>query len=164
MMFNVSFSVLLVIFAVATTAVSLPPGKGRSIVQHHCSGCHALRVVTGKRASKQQWSALVDQMITRGAEVEDEDIDTVVEYLAKNFGPAKDPPGGEKGPSRSRPVNVNTATASELAAALGLTTRESSSIVVYREQNGAFRHWSDLAKVPGIEIRKIETHKDRIEF
>src|SRR5690349_8240270 len=79
--------------ATATTPEALPPGKGKEIVQQQCISCHAVKVVTGKRATKDQWATLVDQMITRGAQVEDEDIDDLVDYLAKNFGPSAPAPG-----------------------------------------------------------------------
>ena len=86
--------VLYLAFFAATP--TLPAGKGRTIVQRSCKGCHALKVVTAKRATKEQWKVLVDQMITRGAEVEDEEFDTLLTYLSRNFGPVKDKPGTTK--------------------------------------------------------------------
>ena len=35
----------------------------------------------------EQWSKTVNQMISNGAQVRDEDVDKVVAYLAKNYGP-----------------------------------------------------------------------------
>ncbi len=86
----------LVYLAFAANVPSLPPGKGKAIVQRDCAGCHALKVITSKRASREQWSALVDQMVSRGADVPDEEIETVVEYLAKNFGTTKKQPAAKK--------------------------------------------------------------------
>jgi mono/diheme cytochrome c family protein len=87
----------LVYLALAANVPSLPPGKGKAIVQRDCAGCHALKVITSKRATREQWSALVDQMVSRGADVPDEEIEIVVDYLNKNFGttnkaPAKGSP------------------------------------------------------------------------
>jgi competence protein ComEA len=144
----------------AANEQGLPAGKGQEIVQQNCAGCHVLKVVTSKRASKQQWSSLVDQMISRGAEVPDEEIETVVDYLAKNFGAT----AGEKEADRSPPINVNKGTAAELAGALGLSAKEAAAIVAYREQNGNFKVWRDLMSVPGIEADKIESHKDQLAF
>jgi len=152
-----------VYLAFTASPQNLPPGDGKEIVEQKCGGCHAMKVVTSKRASKQQWSALVDQMVTRGADIEDEDIQTVIDYLAKNFGPDAPPPA-DAGKNPTEPINVNTATAAELAAALQLSVKQSNSIVSYREQNGNFKEWRDLTKVPGIEIKKIESNKDRIVF
>jgi hypothetical protein len=84
--------------AFAANLSSLPPGKGKAIVQRDCAGCHALKVITSKRATREQWSALVDQMVSRGADVPDEEIETVVEYLNKNFGTAKKSPAAKSSP------------------------------------------------------------------
>ena len=157
-------SILYLAVVLASDELPLPPGERQAIVQQKCAGCHALKVITGKKASRQQWSTIVDQMITRGADVSDDDIDTLLDYLAKNFGPATGQAGADKGHERPGPVNVNSATASELAAALALTEQESTAIVSYRKQNGNFKEWRDLTKVPGIDAKKIERNKDRLVF
>ncbi|MCU1297899.1 MAG: uptake protein and related DNA-binding protein-like protein [Acidobacteriaceae bacterium] len=157
------FLTTVIFLAFAANDASLPPGKGQEIVQKSCVGCHALKVVTSKRASKEQWSALVDQMVSRGADIPDEDIETVVEYLFKNFGPA-DPNASEKSDDGNKTVNVNKATATELAGTLGISGKDADAIVAYRDQKGIFKEWRDLANVPGIETKKIESNKDRITF
>ena len=151
-------------FALAPDDPVLPPGEGQAIVQQKCASCHALKVVTGKRASRQQWSTIVDQMVTRGADVSDDDIDPLLDYLAKNFGPGTSQAGAEKPHDRTGPVNVNTASASELAASLDLTEAEATSILSYRERKGNFKEWRDLTKVPGVDAKKIESNKDRLVF
>jgi mono/diheme cytochrome c family protein len=71
--------------------VALPDGAGKAIVQKMCVGCHSLTTVTSQHATKDQWSATVQQMVSRGADGTDEEIATVIDYLAKNFPPlAKD--------------------------------------------------------------------------
>ena len=153
---------VLTTFLLLAVSTNLPSGKGKEIVQQHCSGCHALKVVTSKRASKPQWASIVDQMVSRGAEVDDDDIEVVVEYLATNFGPLKS--GAGAAGSHLKSVNVNTATAGQLAAVLGVSAKDAAAIVTYRQQNGSFKQWTDLTKVPGIETRKVELHKDRLAF
>jgi len=154
----------LLFLAISSSGSSLPPGNGKAIVRRACAGCHALKVVTSKRASKQQWSMLVNQMVSRGADLEDEEIEVVVDYLSKNFSLDKKPAGAAKPAVSSRTVNVNTATAAQLAAVLGLSSKQAASILSYREKNGNFKDWRDLAKVPGIEVQKIESKKDRLLF
>src|SRR4051794_5531604 len=128
---------VLVLYLAATTAVRpLPPGRGKAIVQRNCSHCHALKVVTSKRATKDQWSALVDQMVSRGADLNDDEIDIVVEYLAKNFA-AKASASGST--SAEQMVNVNQATAAELAAVLNLSSEQSQAIIAYRDKKGKFK-------------------------
>jgi len=153
------------LFAVSTSSPALPPGEGKPIVERMCGSCHALKVVTSKRASPEQWAQLVDQMVSRGAEGTDEEIETVTEYLAKNFGlDSPPPPAAEKENPGAQSIRVNQATASELLAALGLTSDESAAIVAYREQNGKFKEWRDLTKVPRVDAAKIEANKDRLVF
>ena len=102
-------------------------------------------------------------MVSRGAEGSDEEIETVVEYLSKNFGLDSPPPAASEKTS-PQPIHVNQATASELSAALGLTADEAGAIVAYREQNGKFKEWRDLVKVPGVDASKIEANKERLVF
>jgi competence protein ComEA len=155
--------ILYLAVAISSGPSTLPPGEGQAIVQQKCVSCHALKVVTEKRASKEQWASIVNQMITRGADVADDDIDTLIDYLSKNFSPVAGQEGAEKSQKTDR-VNANTATAPELAAGLDLTAQESTSIVSYRERNGNFKEWRDLTKVPGVDARKIESNKDRLLF
>ncbi len=158
-------ALLYLAFALPADETALPPGEGQAIVQQKCVSCHALKVVTGKRASRQQWSTIVDQMVTRGADVSDDDIDILLDYLARNFGPVTSQPGAEKPHDRTTgSVNVNTASASELAASLDLTAEESTSLVSYRVRKGNFKEWRDLTKVPGVDAKKIESNKDRLVF
>lgn len=159
--------VLVLYFAVAPKA-SLPPGKGKAIVAKSCVNCHALKVVTSKRATKEQWSALVDQMVSRGADLTDDEIDIVVSYLAKNFGPKAGSPAPAKNnflpATDSESVNINRASAAELAAVLHLSMNDCKAIVAYRQGHGSFRNWRDVSKVPGVPIAEIESKKGQIRF
>jgi glucose dehydrogenase len=68
-------------------SAAMPDGAGKAIVQKQCAVCHAVTVVTAKRASHSEWEQVVNQMVSRGADLSDDDIDTVLEYLTKNYGP-----------------------------------------------------------------------------
>ena len=65
----------------------MPDGAGKEIVQKQCAVCHGLTVVTAKHASRKEWEQVVNQMVSRGADLTDDEIDTVLEYLTKNYGP-----------------------------------------------------------------------------
>lgn len=153
-----------VIYLAVSGGASLPPGRGKVIVQRTCGGCHAMRVVTSKRATHTQWSALVNQMVSRGADLEDDEIDVVVDYLSKNFPVGKPSGTGVHSSTPKRLINVNTATAAQLAAALDLSAEESEAIVTYRKRNGNFKRWNDIAKVPGVDAAKIESDKARLQY
>ena len=132
------------------------------MVQRTCVQCHALKVVTSKRATKEEWSALVDQMVSRGADLNDDEIDVVVNYLSKNFPLVKASPGAGKGAEQM--INVNQATAAELTAVLHLSPDQGKAIVAYRDKNGKFKDWHDLASVPGVQASDIESKKDILQF
>jgi mono/diheme cytochrome c family protein len=64
----------------------LPEGEGKDLTQQVCSTCHEINLVTAERHSEQQWKALVDDMVRRGAEASDADKKVILAYLVKNFG------------------------------------------------------------------------------
>jgi hypothetical protein len=43
-------------------------------------------VITASRLTAAQWSARVDAMLAKGARVEDDEIDVLIDYLATHFG------------------------------------------------------------------------------
>ena len=77
--------------AASVQAQDLPDGAGKELVMNVCTQCHDLVRVTSKRRTKEEWSDTVDKMAARGAKASDEEFDTIVTYLAKNFGKDKPP-------------------------------------------------------------------------
>lgn len=60
-------------------------------------------------------------------------------------------------------VNINTASAKQLAAVLsGVGERRAEAIVAYRQSHGPFRKRADLARVKGISAATVSKNKDRI--
>src|ERR1700682_5180631 len=104
-MFSAMLLTTVFLLAASANSAALPPGKGKAIVQRTCISCHALKVVTAQRASKEQWSVLVDQMISRGADLNDDEIEIVVDYLATNFGVTKATASTKNHHSQNGPVN-----------------------------------------------------------
>ncbi|UCF60876.1 MAG: hypothetical protein JSV37_14130 [Anaerolineaceae bacterium] len=66
-----------------------PPSSidGESLLQQKCTGCHNLNRVTSKAWSLQQWEQNVTDMIRRGARLNAEEKEALVEYLAETYGP-----------------------------------------------------------------------------
>lgn len=65
----------------------LPAGGAKALVEKTCgTGCHAVEVVTSQRMNKSEWTAIVSNMVTRGAKASDAEVDAIVEYLAKTLG------------------------------------------------------------------------------
>jgi competence ComEA-like helix-hairpin-helix protein len=145
---------VLVIYAVglaafAATGDDLPDGKGKAAFVRMCANCHELDRATSIKNSKKQWTYVVDDMVSRGAEGSDEDVTSVIAYLARNFG---------------KPVNINTATAKEISEGLGFAAAQSELIVQYRTDKGAFKTFEDLSKVPGLDAGLLEEQKKNILF
>jgi mono/diheme cytochrome c family protein len=70
-------------------AQDLPEGKGKELLQKICADCHGIDIIVSQRATKDGWAAIVDSMVGRGASGTKEELDTLVDYLAKNFAPDK---------------------------------------------------------------------------
>ena len=139
--------------ASAQSDSDLPDGPGKPLVAKICSGCHSFAYFAQSRGTKDHWSAIVDNMVARGADGTDDELDQVVDYLAKNFGP-----------ETPQKVNVNKATAAELAKALAISQESAGAIVEYRSKNGDFKNLEALESVPGVDAKQIEAKKDWIEF
>jgi competence protein ComEA len=137
---------------VIAQAQDLPPGKGKELVENTCGSCHGLDVVVAQHATKDGWASIVDYMVSRGATGTPEEINTIVEYLAKNF-----PPEAAK-------VNVNKASSMDLQTQLELTAKDADAIVKYRTDHGDFKDWDSLAKVPGVDAAKLTAKKSMIVF
>jgi alcohol dehydrogenase (cytochrome c) len=67
----------------------LPQGPGRAVTERMCTSCHGVEQFTGMRMTKQRWAQTVDDMVARGAQGSDADINQVVQYLTDNFGAGK---------------------------------------------------------------------------
>jgi cytochrome c5 len=76
---------------IATTQVNaqgaLPQGEGRDLVAVACTQCHALAPILVGREGPAGWKRHVHNMVLRGAQLSPSEADTVIRYLAANFGP-----------------------------------------------------------------------------
>lgn len=63
------------------------------------------------------------------------------------------------------PVNVNTADAATIAAAMnGVGLAKAEAIVAYRKEHGAFRSLEQLADVKGIGLKIVEKNRASISL
>lgn len=64
-----------------------------------------------------------------------------------------------------QPVNVNTATAEELAEALdGVGLSKAEAIVSYRDAHGMFQHPDELVNVKGIGLATVDRNRNYFRF
>jgi cytochrome c5 len=72
----------------------LPDGDGKEIATNSCQSCHKLTNLTSAHKNLQEWRDTVQLMMDRGAEIAPDNVEILVNYLAKNFGPKDAAPGG----------------------------------------------------------------------
>jgi competence protein ComEA len=113
-----------------------------------CTPCHEIDSVIASRRTKIDWQQSVDDMIGRGAEGSADEMNAVIEYLVRYFGK----------------VNVNTASAEEMARTVGLPAKEAQAIAAYRERNGKIKDFEELKQVPGVRAEEIQAKRGLIAF
>jgi competence ComEA-like helix-hairpin-helix protein len=129
----------------------LPDGPGKELVAKVCIDCHTAATFRKMRLNEDEWWEKVGDMVDRGAKADQKQQTEIVAYLARNFG-------------KDAKVNMNTAPHTELMVVLGFTIDESKALVEYRDGHDAFKQWSDVLKVPGVDARKVESQKDKMAF
>ncbi len=70
---------------------SLPPGEGKELVAWACTGCHGLKPIVMYRDGPSGWKYTVEAMVRCGAPLFSRETETVIQYLAENFGPESGP-------------------------------------------------------------------------
>jgi competence protein ComEA len=151
---RISVLILSASLAPTTWAQDFPPGEGRDTLKKVCTQCHDIDSVPRLRYSRSDWANLVFSMKDMGADATGAELDQIIDYLTKNFG---------KG-DEVKKTNVNSASAKEIEAALGFTTKESEAIVLYRMKNGNYKDLDTVKKVEGVDAAKVQSVKDKIEF
>lgn len=122
---------------------------GEETTEKICStACHTIDKVYEKRRTAREWGDVMTQMATAGASATDAQFATVKRYLIRYFGS----------------VLVNTATAEELSAVLGLSAKDAKAIVDHRNTHGRFADTATLLKVAGIDKAKIEAQPEALVF
>src|SRR5437016_12629279 len=64
---------------------SLPAGDAKTLVENACTTCHAATMITGTGHTPEDWKLLVERMVSAGADVQQNQMKMVTDYLAKNF-------------------------------------------------------------------------------
>jgi len=71
-------------------AVTLKDGPGRDVVEANCGACHSLDYIrmNAPFMNEKQWEAEVGKMVGAfGAEIDAANTKTIVDYLARAYGP-----------------------------------------------------------------------------
>jgi competence protein ComEA len=147
-----SLTLLVPVFVVALVpfaqAQDLPEGKGKDVVDQVCGACHGTDLVSSRRATREGWKYIVEDMVSRGASATNEQVAQINDYLATNLGQ----------------VNINKGTSAEIATILEITPAQADAIVKYRTDHGNFKTMDDVKKAPGLETAKLDSKKDRVVY
>ena len=131
------------------TAVQDAGDPGARVFANVCGKCHPKERAVVTRRTRPQWEEVITTMITvRNAQISDEDFDTVLGYLSREYGR----------------VNVNRAAAEDIVEVLHVPEKVGETIVQYRKEHGPFEDFEGLAKVPGVERDKLEPLREAILF
>lgn len=85
-------------FGGALSGASLPDGPGREITQKVCgTTCHGPDIVMGSGRTPDQWTAVVNTMVARGARATEPELAQIIKYLQSNFGPTYTPAVARRG-------------------------------------------------------------------
>jgi putative heme-binding domain-containing protein len=106
--------------AVSGQAQSLPEGRGRGDFQRICGSCHSTAMATSQRMSLGEWRGVVNDMVARGAQGTQGELDNVVTYLTTNFGKTSAGTTGATAPAPA--MNEKPLSESEIAEAKELLT------------------------------------------
>jgi cytochrome c5 len=58
---------------------------GKAVMESACSSCHDLARVTSEDGTKDEWTAVVDRMIGKGAKLTDAEKTALITYLSETY-------------------------------------------------------------------------------
>ncbi len=89
--FYISGIVLLLVFVMPAHSVAQTKDaqklEGKELFEKKCSTCHKTDRSTSKKKTAKEWESTVTRMInSRGAQINDAEAKTIIDYLAANYG------------------------------------------------------------------------------
>jgi competence protein ComEA len=126
----------------------LANGPGADQFQRVCVLCHPPDRIVSVRKTRTEWEEVLDKMITKGAQINDDNYGSIEDYLLRNYGK----------------VNVNKAVKDDLVLIAGVTPAEADSILKVRGENGPFADFDALSKVPGLDTKKLAEKREALTF
>lgn len=101
-LFGLAFWAIILVILLASCTSSAPPPTtapatngsgstvsttldGKTLMNERCSVCHSVSRVTSKHMTADEWTATVDRMINNGAQLNAEEKQTLIDYLAANY-------------------------------------------------------------------------------
>jgi competence protein ComEA len=136
----------------AAYRAALPDAPARDLVIRVCGQCHEPNRAASLRLTREGWEAVVEKMKGLGASAlaTPVELGQITDYLADNF----------KGEA-PKPLNLNSASAIDLEAVVGLLRKEAAIWIEYRKKTPC-KALDDLKKVEGLPFKKVDERRDRL--
>lgn len=113
-----------------------------------CNECHDAQRIIAARRTRMEWEDIVQKMIEKGAKGTGDDFERVYGFLVRHFGK----------------VYINNAVRDDITMTIGLSAKDADAILAHRTAHGPFADLEAVKKVPGIDAKAIDDHKDAIAF
>jgi competence protein ComEA len=126
----------------------LPDAPGKAVLVRMCTACHGTDVIVETPRTVPVWAETILLMKSFGAEGSEEDWKTVGDYLITHLAH----------------LDVNKATAGEIALVFWVNEKIAEGVVAYRDKQGGFKTIDDLKKAPDLEAAKIDALRPRLIF
>jgi mono/diheme cytochrome c family protein len=68
-----------------TSEASSGATDGQSLMQDRCSVCHSTSRITSAHKTSADWTTTVQRMVIKGAQLNSQEQQTLIDYLAANF-------------------------------------------------------------------------------
>ena len=134
---------LIVVMLLGASAFAWQAPSDEDTFQKVCSGCHSVDLISDFQ-SIAEWEATVDAMIDRGAKAKAAERASVLRYLASHFGL----------------VNVNAASAEEIAKVLDISADAAKTLVAHRP----YRNLDELRNAGAVPGAKLDSLREHIAF
>ena len=72
----------------APPSATSAPAPAQTLVVQVCQGCHGPEILSQKGRTKDAWADVVQNMVDKGAMASDEDLQKIVDYLARTYPPS----------------------------------------------------------------------------
>ena len=113
-----------------------------------CSSCHSPDYITDTARNAKGWSDIFEMMQAYGATATDAEWMQIKAYILGQIAQ----------------IDVNKATADDLQKLFEVDAPLAKAIVDTRTANGNFKTIDDVKKVPGLDAKKVDYRKNRLEF
>ena len=121
--------------------------NGEEVFLNRCNTCHGSERALVAPRTRKGWEDVLAEMVNNGAQLEAGESDAILSFLTERHGL----------------VNVNAAKAEEIVA-LGLSKQDADTIVSYRTDKGPFADFAALRGVPGLDVDRLDTVRERVAF